>query len=114
MMITGAPGERSKAGCTAGRPERGRRNERGEDGAPVEDGRRPFLLQCRGQLRSQSGLVGGLAEQDRAGVADSLTRRSSRTHKVHARSVPQDAKPQLTAIRAVKQLNIHLTLNSGD
>ena len=70
MMITGAPGERSKAGCTAGRPERGRRNERGEDGAPVEDGRRPFLLQCRGQLRSQSGLVGGLAEQDRAGVAD--------------------------------------------
>ena len=54
----------------AGGPERDRGRQRDEHGAPVEDGRAAFLPQRPAELRSQSGLVGGLAEQDRSGVAD--------------------------------------------
>jgi hypothetical protein len=50
-------------------PERDRGGQRDEHGAPVEDGRAALLPQRRAQLPGQSGLVGGLAEQDRAGVA---------------------------------------------
>ena len=51
-------------------PERDRRRQRDQHGAPVEDRRGARLPQCRAELAGQSCLVGGLAEQDRAGVAD--------------------------------------------
>ncbi len=54
----------------AGRPERDRGRQRDQHGAPVEDGRGALLPQGRAELPGQSRLVGGLAEQDRAGVAD--------------------------------------------
>ena len=54
----------------AGGPERDRGRQRHEHGTPVEDGRGARLPQRRAELPGQSGLVGGLAEQDRAGVAD--------------------------------------------
>jgi hypothetical protein len=52
----------------AGRPERDR--HRRQHGAPVENGRAARLPQRRAQLPGQPRLVGGLAEQDRAGMAD--------------------------------------------
>jgi len=44
--------------------------QRDQHGAPVEDGRGALLPQRPAELRGEPGLVGGLAEQDRAGVAD--------------------------------------------
>ena len=54
----------------AGRPERDRGRQRDQHDTPVEQRRRARLPQRRAQLRGQSRLVSGLAEQDRAGVAD--------------------------------------------
>ncbi len=44
--------------------------QRDQHGTPVEQRRPARLPQRRAELRGQSRLVGGLAQQDRAGVAD--------------------------------------------
>ena len=54
----------------AGGPERDRRRHRDQHDPPVENGRCPRLPQRRTQGSGQSRLVSGLAEQDRARVAD--------------------------------------------
>jgi len=53
----------------AGRAERDRGRQRDEHGAPVEGGRAALLPQRPAELPGEPGLAGGLAEQDRAGVA---------------------------------------------
>ena len=50
--------------------QRDRGRHRHQHDPPVEQGRRARLPQRRAQAGGQSRLVGGLAEQDRAGVAD--------------------------------------------
>jgi hypothetical protein len=54
----------------AGGPERDRGRHRHQYDSPVENGRFPRLPQRRAQPGGQSRPIGGLAEQDRAGVAD--------------------------------------------
>jgi hypothetical protein len=54
----------------AGGAERDRGGQRHEHDPPVEQRRRALLPQRRAELPAQSRLVGGLAEQDGAGVAD--------------------------------------------
>ena len=50
--------------------QRDRRRHRDQHDPPVEQRRRALLPQRRAQGGGEPGLVGGLAEQDRAGVAD--------------------------------------------
>jgi hypothetical protein len=51
-------------------PERDRGRHRDQHDPPVQQRRRTRLPQRRAQGGGQSRLVGGLAEQDRAGVPD--------------------------------------------
>jgi len=50
--------------------QRDRDRHRHQRDPPVQHWRRTRLPQCRAQGGGESGLVGGLAEQDRAGVPD--------------------------------------------
>jgi hypothetical protein len=54
----------------AGGPERDRGRQRDQHDAPVQQRRRALPPQRCAELAGQSSLVGGLAEQDRPGVAD--------------------------------------------
>ena len=54
----------------AGGAERDRDRHRDQHDPPVEQRRRALLPQCGAELAGEAGLVGGLAEQDRPGVAD--------------------------------------------
>jgi hypothetical protein len=54
----------------AGGAERDRGRHRDQHDPPVEQRRRALLPQRGAQAGGEPGLVGGLAEQDRAGVAD--------------------------------------------
>jgi hypothetical protein len=54
----------------AGGPERDRDGHRDQHGPPVQERRRARLPQRRAQGGGEPGLIGALAEQDRAGVAD--------------------------------------------